>query len=71
MRPGPDDLVLNAANAVVSGVGNPVLEKWLRDALTEAKGERDKLLASIESWFDAMTNRISGWYKRYATIWIF
>lgn len=71
VRPGPDDLVLNAANAVVSGVGNPVLEKWLRDALTEAKGERDKLLASIESSFDAMTNRISGWYKRYATIWIF
>ena len=68
---GPDDLVLNAADAVVSGVGNPVLEKWLRDALTEAKGERDKLLASIESSFDAMTNRISGWYKRYATIWIF
>ena len=48
-----------------------MLEKWLRDALTEAKGERDKLLASIESSFDAMTNRISGWYKRYATIWIF
>ena len=71
VRPGPDDLVLNAADAVVSGVGNPVLEKWLRDALTEAKGERDKLLASIESSFDAMTNRISGWYKRYATIWIF
>ena len=69
-KPGPDDLVVNAAKAVVSGIENPVLEKWLRDALTEAKGERDKLLAALESSFDAMTNRISGWYKRYATIWV-
>jgi len=69
-KPEPDGLVVNAAEAVVSGVANPVLDKWLRDAITEAKGERDKLLASLESSFDAMTNRISGWYKRYATIWI-
>jgi hypothetical protein len=66
----PDDLVLDAARIVVSEAANPALDKWLRDAITEAKGERDKLLASIESSFDAMTNRISGWYKRYATIWV-
>ena len=58
VKPRSDDLVLNATKAV-NGVENPVLQKWLRDALTEAKGERDKLLASIESSFDAMTNRIS------------
>jgi hypothetical protein len=71
MAAGPDQLVVDAARAVVTGAANPVLEKWLRDAIIEAQGKRDKLLESIESSFDAMTNRISGWYKRYATIWIF
>src|SRR5262249_32220691 len=62
------------AEAAAASVRNPLLKKWLGDALAEAAGEadkkREKILASIESSFDAVTNRVSGWYKRYATIWV-
>jgi hypothetical protein len=60
--------VVKQAEAAAKDVENPLLRKWLKDALVEADGERDKLLASIEASFDGVMNRVSGWYKRHATI---
>jgi hypothetical protein len=61
------DLVARAERAAGS-VPNPLLRKWLLDALTEVGVDREKILKSLESSFDSVTNRVSGWYKRYATI---
>jgi hypothetical protein len=61
------DLVTRAERAAGS-VKNPLLRKWLLDALTEVDVDREKLLASLESSFDGVMNRVSGWYKRYAAI---
>jgi hypothetical protein len=61
------DLVARAERAVGS-VKNPLLQKWLLDALTEVDVDREKLLASLESSFDGVMSRVSGWYKRYAAI---
>ena len=51
-------------------MSNPVLRKWLVDALTKAGDEREEILKELESSFDSLTNRVSGWYKRHATIWV-
>ena len=64
------DLVARAERAAGS-VKNPLLQKWLLDALTEVDVDREKLLASLEASFDGVMSRVSGWYKRYATIVIF
>jgi hypothetical protein len=61
------DLVARAERAAGS-VRNPLLRKWLLDALTEIDVDREKLLTSLESSFDGVMNRVSGWYKRYAAI---
>jgi len=63
------DLVARAEHAAGS-VKNPLLQKWLLDALTEVDVDREKLLASLESSFDGVMNRVSGWYKRYAAIMV-
>jgi hypothetical protein len=62
--------VVAQAKAAAKGVHNPLLRKWMEDALAEAGESRDKLLAALESSFDSVMNRVSGWYKRYATIWV-
>ena len=64
------DAVEQAQRAVASSTCPPVLKAWLQDALTDASGQRDKLLASIEQSFDGVMDRVSGWYKRYSTIWV-
>ncbi len=64
------DVIEQAQRLVASSSCPPALKTWLQDALTEAKGERDKLLASLEKSFDAVMDRVSGWYKRMSTIWI-
>ena len=61
------DLVARAERAAGS-VKNPLLQKWLLDALTDIAVDREKILASLESSFDEVTNRVSGWYKRYSAI---
>jgi hypothetical protein len=61
------DLVKRAERAAGS-VHNPLLRKWLLDALTELNADRETILDSLEASFDSVTNRVSGWYKRYATI---
>jgi hypothetical protein len=64
------DVVAQAKEAAAT-VANPVLRKWLVDALTKAGNRREEILKELESSFDSLTNRVSGWYKRHATIWVF
>jgi hypothetical protein len=63
-----DHDLVNRAERAAGSVKNPLLRKWLLDALTEVDVDREKLLASLESSFDGVMNRVSGWYKRYAAI---
>jgi hypothetical protein len=62
--------VVKQAERAAQTVENPLLRKWLQDALAEGGEKRDQILASIEGSFDSVMNRVSGWYKRYATIWV-
>jgi hypothetical protein len=43
----------------------------LRDALDEARGDRDRLRASLERSYDEMMERVSGWYKRTVQLILF
>jgi hypothetical protein len=67
----PDYDVVAQAKRAALAVPNPVLQKWLMDALTKVDVERDDVLESLEKSFDSLTNRISGWYKRHASIFVF
>jgi hypothetical protein len=62
--------VIDRVHKAAAEVENPLLKKWLVDAVAEGKRDREKLLAALESSFDTVTNRVSGWYKRYATLWV-
>lgn len=43
--------------------GSP-LQKSLQALVDEAAGNADRLRASLERWYDAQMERVSGWYKR-------
>jgi hypothetical protein len=43
--------------------GSP-LQKSLQALLDEAAGNAERLRASLERWYDAQMERVSGWYKR-------
>lgn len=42
------------------------LRSTLLVLVREAQGDRDRLRAGIERWYDATMDRVSGWYKRRA-----
>ncbi len=71
-KPGQEaDRIAQAKHLVESSRCPPALKTWLYDALAEAGDDRDKLLKSLEKSFDGVMDRVSGWYKRTATIWVF
>ncbi len=43
--------------------GTP-LQKSLQSLVDEAAGDAQRLRASLERWYDAQMERVSGWYKR-------
>jgi hypothetical protein len=62
--------VIAQAQVAAATVQNPLLCKWMEDALAEGARDRDELLKALESSFDSVMNRVSGWYKRWSTIWV-
>jgi hypothetical protein len=65
------DLVARAQAAVDSDDTPRVVKGMLQDALDEARGDRDKLRASLERSYDEMMERVSGWYKRTVQLILF
>ncbi len=45
----------------------PSLREALRPLLAQADFDADKLRAGVEAWYDAVMERATGWFKRYAT----
>ena len=62
--------VIKQVEKAARTVKNPLLKSWLQDALSQTEKTRDKLLSSLEGSFDGVMDRVSGWYKRYSTIWV-
>jgi hypothetical protein len=65
------DLIERAQAAVESEHTPRIIRGMLRDALDEARGDRDRLRASIERSYDEMMERVSGWYKRTVQLILF
>jgi hypothetical protein len=57
----------NAVAALNAGA----LKTALTSILTRAAGNYDAAVGGMESWYDDTMNRVSGVYRRSATIWIF
>lgn len=45
------------------------IPELLQSFLAQANGDIDKFRASIESWFDSVMDRVSGWYKKRMANW--
>ena len=73
-----DDLIARAERALgvpdddsESKRPTEIVRGVLRDALAEARGDRDKFRAAIERSFDDVMDRASGWYKRRVQLILF
>ncbi len=55
---------LEAAAAALPSPLNDIVLARLRDA----QGDYQRFVASLEQWYDDYMNRVSGWYKRCATL---
>lgn len=60
---------LKKIRAVVSThVPNKELKAALLTLIDEANGDVEKARANIEEWYDAMMDRVAGWYKRTMSV---
>lgn len=50
---------------------NTDVKRLLLPLLDHAGDDMDKAIDNIESWFNSLMERASGWYKRKAQLWIF
>jgi len=55
-------------DAVAAHVPNPQLRTAILTLIDEADGDIDRARRNIEDWYDAMMDRVSGWYKRRTTV---
>jgi hypothetical protein len=62
---------LGPADDTESTRPNEIVRGLLRDAVSEAGGDRDKFRATIERSFDDVMDRASGWYKRRVQLILF
>jgi hypothetical protein len=56
--------------AIVALDGSMPARRALLGLTDQARGDLDEFLASLERWYDAQMDRVSGWYKRWAKRWI-
>jgi hypothetical protein len=53
---------------VATNLPNQELKTALLALIDEANGDIDKARKNIEEWYDAMMDRVSGWYKRLTSV---
>ncbi len=63
--------LISRASGVVNSIGNPTLEKVLRDALDDAGTYRATFQKALERSFNEAMDRVSGWYKRRVQLILF
>ncbi len=63
------DLVARARGAT-AGLPDSELRRKLTSMLDAAGDDIDRLRTEIEHWYDDAMNRVSGWYKRKAHVWL-
>lgn len=55
----------------VCNIGNPFVQRLVLTAADTSGDNLDKARESLEKWFDASMDRVSGWYKRRTQIGLF
>jgi hypothetical protein len=53
---------------VATQVPNPELRTAILTLIDEANGDLERARRNIEDWYNAMMDRVSGWYKRRTTV---
>jgi hypothetical protein len=62
-----DAQTLAALEAAAAALPSP-LDDIMLARLRDAQGDYQRFVASLEQWYDDYMNRVSGWYKRCATL---
>ncbi len=62
-----DAQTIAALEAAVSAMPLPIRDILLA-RLRDAQGDYERFVASLEQWYDDYMDRVSGWYKRCATL---
>ncbi len=57
-------LVLSKLSQGFTTAPNPELQKALTTLITPVKGDLEKEIVSVETWFNDAMDRVSGWYAR-------
>jgi hypothetical protein len=61
------DVDLGQIRAGIEGLNDAMPAKGALLALVDqAQGDVDRFMTSLEKWYDAQMDRVSGWYKRWA-----
>ena len=68
---GAPATTIKGARGMVDKISNEELKKSLRVLVDEAGSELGRLQEGVETWFNDMMDRVSGWYKRKVQFIIF
>ena len=55
----------------VNALGESRLKQVLLAILVQCDSKVESFVSGVETWFDSEMDRVSGWYKRNAQIWLF
>lgn len=65
-----DDPAPDQVKGRIEALGPSSLARSLGALWAGADGDRDQFLSGIARWYDALMERVSGWYKRWVKRWI-
>jgi hypothetical protein len=68
--PPPDENALAALRANIQSIPNENVRKALTALVAAAGNDPAKIRENIENWFNSSMDRVSGWYKRRAQIFV-
>ena len=73
---GPDisdastTISIESLRSAINTVENEKVKQALRTFVDGANNDINKVQESIEAWYNSLTDRVSGWYKRYTQVYI-
>ncbi|HEY6141312.1 MAG TPA: hypothetical protein VI670_26450 [Thermoanaerobaculia bacterium] len=67
--PGATDLQ-TIENRIAALTSNNDLKKALEAIYLNAQGQAENVIKGIEDWYNSSMDRVAGWYKRYAQVWL-
>jgi hypothetical protein len=62
---------LTAIEGTIDKISDPKTKRWLAGVVADARGDIEKIRASVEGRFNELMDRATGWYKRKMQVILF